>query len=85
MGAESPIEGLTDEQVLKEFVKRFKPDGAMLMYFDSDVTYGFTRWRNKKGREWEKRVVNALELIGFQRGLHKEPNPARSVATKFNR
>lgn len=75
----SPLEGLTDEQVLKEFVKRFKPDAAMLIYFDQDNTFGFTRWRNKKGKEWEKLVAEGLAMRGINR--ISKTKPARTGNT----
>nr|WP_068890372.1 hypothetical protein [Pedobacter panaciterrae] len=54
------IENLTDEQVLKEFVKRFDCDGAILIYKDDDQEFGFGRWRNSGGRKW---VNNLLKVI----------------------
>ena len=35
------IENLTDEQILKEFVKRFECDGAVLIYMEQNKEYGF--------------------------------------------
>ena len=43
---------LTDEQVLKEFVRRFQCDGAVLIYLDSSTEFGFGRWCNTKGQYW---------------------------------
>ena len=51
-----PISNLTDEEILKEFVKRFECDGAVLIYMESNTEYGFGRWKNSKGKEW----VNSL-------------------------
>lgn len=50
---------LTDEEVLKEFVRRFECDGAVLIYLESATEFGFGRWRNNQGKGW----VNSL----FQR------------------
>ena len=46
------VQELTDEEVLKEFVKRFQCDGAVLIYLDSQTEFGFGRWRNASGRKW---------------------------------
>lgn len=43
---------LTDEEVLKEFVRRFQCDGAVLIYLDTNVEFGFGRWCNSKGQQW---------------------------------
>lgn len=51
-----PLENLTDEQILKEFVKRFKCDGAVLIYLDSGTENGLGRWRNSVGKEWVSRI-----------------------------
>jgi hypothetical protein len=50
-------QNLTDEEVLKEFVRRFECDGAVLIYLDSATElgaaeFGFGRWRNTKGKYW---------------------------------
>ncbi|MFC5413186.1 hypothetical protein ACFPMF_27970 [Larkinella bovis] len=59
-------QNLTDEEVLKEFVKRFQCDGAVLMYLDSDIELGFGRWCNTKGQNWVdnlfKRVKQQVQL-----------------------
>ena len=39
----SSAKELTDEQVLEEFVRRFQCDGAVLIYLDSDIEFGFGR------------------------------------------
>lgn len=52
---------LTDEEVLKEFVRRFQCDGAVLVYLDSDEEFGFGRWCNKKGKFWVKNLLEILE------------------------
>ena len=71
----SPLEGLTDEQVLKEFVKRFKCDAAMLIYFDQDNTFGYTRRRNPPGPHWKRAVAEALEMRGIKRIPKTKPAP----------
>lgn len=52
---------LTDEQVLKEFVKRFQCDGAVLIYYEGGVEYGFGRWVNSKGRKWINLVFDSVK------------------------
>lgn len=54
------LENLTDEQILQEFVKRFKCDGAILVYLDSDSEYGFGRWSNSIGRKWVNQIFKGL-------------------------
>jgi len=56
-----PIENLTDEQVLKEFVKRFECDGAVLIYMESNTEFGFGRWRNKIGKQWVKQLFKTIK------------------------
>ena len=52
---------LTDEQVLKEFVRRFQCDGAILIYLDGDMENWFGRWRNPKGRRWVRDFINHMQ------------------------
>lgn len=52
---------LTDEEVLKEFVRRFKCDGAVLVYFDEGTEQWFGRWRNTKGRRWVNTFFQHIE------------------------
>jgi hypothetical protein len=52
---------LTDEEVLREFVKRFQCDGAVLIYLDSNTEFGFARWRNSLGRKWANNLFKALK------------------------
>ncbi|HAF32592.1 MULTISPECIES: hypothetical protein [Sphingobacterium] len=52
---------LTDEEVLKEFVKRFECDAAILIYRDSEIENGFGRWRNSEGRKWVNSVFKTLK------------------------
>ncbi|OJV87434.1 MAG: hypothetical protein BGO34_10145 [Bacteroidia bacterium 44-10] len=56
-----PIENLTDEEVLKEFLKRFECDGAVLIYMESNSEYGFGRWRNRKGKDWVKNLIKHIK------------------------
>lgn len=48
----SPLDGLSDEEILDEFVKRFECDGAILIYLDSNTEYGFAKWANSTGKKW---------------------------------
>lgn len=54
------LQNLTDEEVLREFVKRFQCDGAILVYHDSSTEYGFGRWRNAAGRKWVNKLFRVL-------------------------
>lgn len=54
------VENLSDEQILKEFVKRFECDGAILLYMDKQVEHGFGRWTSGDGRLW---VNNLFKII----------------------
>lgn len=56
-----PIGNLTDEQILKEFVKRFGCDGAVLIYMESDTEYGFGRWKNSNGRQWVNQLFKTIK------------------------
>lgn len=55
------FESLTDEEILKEFVKRFECDGAVLLYFDEKQEYSFGRWRNGNGKKWTNHIFNLLK------------------------
>ncbi|RZJ87734.1 MAG: hypothetical protein EOO20_15360 [Chryseobacterium sp.] len=55
------IENLTDEQVLREFVKRFDCDGAILVYKSDDMEAGFGRWSNQSGRKWVNGILKTLK------------------------
>ena len=55
------IENLTDEQILKEFVKRFDCDGAILMYMEQNKEYGFGRWNNSSGKIWVNELFKIIE------------------------
>lgn len=53
--------GLTDEEILDEFVKRFKCDGAILIYLDGNTEYGFARSTNVHGRKWVTELFRAAK------------------------
>lgn len=55
------VENLTDEQVLREFVKRFECDGAVLIYMDRDAECGFGRWSNPKGKKWVDHLFKTIK------------------------
>ena len=55
------IENLTDEQILKEFVKRFECDGAVLIYMEQNKEYGFGRWNNSSGKIWVNELFKIIE------------------------
>ncbi|MCI1648789.1 MAG: hypothetical protein LKI39_01005 [Bacteroides sp.] len=55
------IADLTDEQILYEFVKRFKCDGAILIYVESNIEVGFGRWKNADGRKWVNRFIKNIK------------------------
>lgn len=55
------VENLTDEQVLREFVKRFDCDGAILIYKDDDMEFGFGRWSNNAGRKWVNGLLKTIK------------------------
>lgn len=61
-----PFDELTDEEVLKEFVRRFECDGAILVYLDSNEEFGFGRWCNKKGKYWVKNLMEILKEKSIQ-------------------
>jgi hypothetical protein len=56
---------LTDEEVLKEFVRRFQCDGAVLIYLDSNTEFGFGRWCNSKGQHWVNDLFNRFKKPVF--------------------
>lgn len=56
-----PIDNMTDAEVLREFVKRFECDGAILIYMESNSEYGFGRWKNKKGKDWVKNTIQQIK------------------------
>lgn len=55
------IENLTDEQVLKEFTKRFECDGAVLIYMEDKKEFGFGRWTNPNGRVWVNQLFKTIK------------------------
>jgi hypothetical protein len=72
------IQELTDEQILKEFVRRFECDGAVLVYLDSSTEFGFGRWRNLTGRNWVHTMFENLK----QAVIHDSPKPRRKAHIK---
>lgn len=57
----SNIENLTDEQILKVFVDRFKVDGAVLIYLDGKTESGLSRWKNSNGKNWANKVLHCVK------------------------
>lgn len=55
------VKDLSDEDILKEFVKRFDCDGAVLMYLDDSNEFGFGRWNTGTGKTWVKDVLRAVK------------------------
>jgi hypothetical protein len=64
----SILSGLTDEEILDEFVKRFKCDGAVLIYLDSFTEFGFANWTNPQGQKWVNELFtlaqNSINIPG---------------------
>lgn len=73
------VETLTDEQILTEFVKRFKCDGAVLIYLDEKSEFGFGAWNNSIGKTWvnylfklvkketELRITSSVHTVGVSK------------------
>lgn len=57
----SVLAGLTDEEILDEFVKRFECDGAIIVYLESNTEFGFARWANTIGRRWANNLFTAIQ------------------------
>tara|TARA_R110001606_G_scaffold150927_4_gene291245 strand:- start:2 stop:253 length:252 start_codon:yes stop_codon:yes gene_type:complete len=55
------VENLTDEQILKEFTKRFECDGAILLYMEDQKEFGFGRWASSDGRKWVNEVFSTIK------------------------
>ena len=72
------IQELTDEQILKEFVRRFECDGAVLVYLDGSTEFGFGRWRNVTGRNWVHIMFGNLK----QAVTGTNPKPRRKAHIK---
>ncbi len=70
----TPIQELTDEQILKEFVRRFECDGAVLVYLENSTEFGFGRWRNATGRNWVHSMFGNLQ----QAIISAAPKPRRA-------
>lgn len=56
-----PISNLSDEEILKEFIKRFECDGAILIYMESNCEFGFGRWKNNEGKKWVKGLFKHIK------------------------
>lgn len=54
---------LSDEQILREFVKRFKCDGAILLYLEKNCENGIARWTNNSGKKWVKSLMPLIKKI----------------------
>lgn len=61
---ESLLSGFSDEQILKEFVKRFECDGAILVYVEGKTESGLGRWNNSLGRKWVKDTFAKIKQDG---------------------
>lgn len=57
------IENLTDEEILKEFVKRFECDGAALLYVENGEEFGFGRWTNSNGKKWINGLFKTIKTL----------------------
>jgi hypothetical protein len=75
-------QNLTDEEVLKEFVKRFGCDGAVLIYLQDESEFGFGAWNNALGRIWVNQIFKRVKQATVLR-----PSLLRSETgiRKFNR
>lgn len=63
--SESLLAGLTDEQILKEFVKRFECDGAVLVYVEGKTESGLGRWSSPMGKKWVKNTFAKIKQNGI--------------------
>lgn len=57
----SILAGLTDEEILDEFVKRFECDGAILIYLEANTELGFARWTSDHGRKWARELFSSVK------------------------
>jgi hypothetical protein len=57
-----PILNLTDEEVLREFVKRFECDGVVLIYMESNTESGFGRWKNNIEKKWVQDLFKNIKM-----------------------
>ncbi|PJJ59407.1 hypothetical protein [Hymenobacter chitinivorans] len=71
---------LTDEEVLKEFVKRFQCDGAVLIYLDEGTESWFGRWRNTTGRHWVHDFLTRMKRDMRQALSSNESDEGTTVA-----
>ena len=57
------LQELSDEQILKEFVKRFNCDGAILLYLEKNHENGIAQWVNNDGKKWVKNLMPLIKEI----------------------
>ena len=69
----SVLNGLTDEQILKEIVKYLNVDGAAIVYIDKGEERGLTRWKNKNGKKWTEFLMSKLNYIRLSKGIKITP------------
>ena len=74
MRKKSPLEGLTDQEVLREFVKRFECDGAVLIYMENNVEFGFGKWTNSTGRKWVDATFKCIKQPISEKHIDIENN-----------
>lgn len=53
-------ESMTDAEFLKEFIKRFNVDGAVIFYLDGEHESGLSRWVNENGKNWCKKILKSI-------------------------
>ncbi|OJV16397.1 MAG: hypothetical protein BGO21_26220 [Dyadobacter sp. 50-39] len=75
---------LTDEQVLREFVRRFECDGAVLIYLDSDAEFGFGRWVNSVGKNWVDNLFSRIKQPVYLTTEHTESEGGKKVNLSVN-
>lgn len=82
------FDNLTDEEVLKEFVKRFGCDGAVLIYLQDESEFGFGAWNNALGRMWVNQIFKRVKqatvlrpsLLRSETGIRKFNSNSQKVA-----
>jgi hypothetical protein len=57
----SPLGELTDEQILREFIKRFDCEGAVLIYMQDETEFGFGGWKDSLGRAWVNNLFKRIK------------------------
>ncbi len=78
------IENLSDEEILKEFTKRFECDGAILLYMEDNKEYGFGRWTNKSGQFWVKELFKTIKLSPYPNIHIKKRNRIKNKKGTIN-